>query len=652
VTPTSHSSKIRFYNGSGQYLPVSKELGQGGEGVVYELADHQDIIAKVYFNEKLGNKGSKIKTMIGLKTERLLSVSAWPIDTVHAEPGGPVVGLLAQKAIGYNDIHQLYSPKSRKKYFPSADWRFLIRTAANLAIACDVVHEHGHIIGDMNPKNIMVSSNALVKLIDCDSFQIDHDSLHYPCGVGVANFTPPELQNKDLTNINHSKNHDNFGLALLIFHLLFLGRHPFAGKYHGAGEMPIEKAIAEFRFAYGSKAASFEMEQPPNTLPLNGASKQIADLFESAFERQSADSNCRPTAQEWVRTLDSLLHNLTRCNVNTAHFYLNGLVSCPWCTIEEQTNNLMFYPKIPIFESTDGLNFDLDTIWNSISQIISPGPLPGLPPEQTLGIKASSGVTFYNIRRITIRILAIGLLTMGLVFSITSLNTNVFWSVLIWIAIIIGIWKMTEVGGTLRQKVNEAQQRLNSTLSRWKSEASDTDFVNKLKALHSIRDQYVQLSNTREKKIQELMNNRRQIQLQSYLDQFEIDRANIHGIGPGRKAMLASYGIETAADVIYNKIIAVPGFGPNLTNNIVTWRQGLEINFVFDSHRGPDPAEVAAVDREISTKKVQLQSSLMVGAESLKSIAEQIRYKRDLIWPEVMDAYRKSVQAKANLKAG
>ena len=37
--------------------------------------------------------------------------------------------------------------------------------------------------------------------------------------------------------------HDRFGLALVVFHLLFMGRHPFAGRYQHADDMPIEQAI-------------------------------------------------------------------------------------------------------------------------------------------------------------------------------------------------------------------------------------------------------------------------------------------------------------------------------------------------------------------------------------------------------------------------
>jgi DNA-binding helix-hairpin-helix protein with protein kinase domain len=650
LTANVQIPNLRLFDGSGQQLSIAGELGHGGEGVVYELVKPENLIVKIYDPEKLGQKGSKIKAMIGLKTEALLKVAAWPIGTVHFSPGGDVVGLLEQKAVGFKDIHLLYSPKSRKIEFPSANWNFLIRTAANLAIACEIVHGHGHVIGDMNPNNMMVSPNAIVKLIDCDSFQISYNSYHYSCGVGVPIFTPPELQNKDLTNMIRTQNHDNFGLALLIFHLLFLGRHPFAGKYLQPGEMPIEKAIAEFRFAYGIEARSRYIERPPNTLQLKEASEPIGTLFERAFQPQAAYTDIRPTPQEWIKALENLLQSLTRCSQNNAHNYPKGLASCPWCSFE-QKGIVFFLPIIAGSGILDGTEFDLESVWSQISHVASPGSLPSLPPEETLGITASFSVINNHLRRLVTRILAIGLSTIGLVFVISQLNASAFWSILIWLVIIVFIWKKTGVRGKFIDRKNAAQHRLNTVLDRWRKEASDVEYIKKFTELQNIRDQYIQLSDTHQKRIQELNRGAREHQLQSYLDQFKIEQATIAGIGLSKKAMLASYAIETAADVEYSKIDAVPGFGPFLTSKIVAWRKKLERDFIFDPKLGTDPVGMAVINREINATRARLQSSLMVGAGHLTTITEQVKHTRNMLWPEVMDAYRELVQAKTNLKA-
>ena len=56
-----------------------------------------------------------------------------------------------------------------------------------------MVHEHGHLVGDVNHGNALVSGRATVRLIDCDSFQIQAGSRRFLCEVGVSTHVPPEL---------------------------------------------------------------------------------------------------------------------------------------------------------------------------------------------------------------------------------------------------------------------------------------------------------------------------------------------------------------------------------------------------------------------------------------------------------------------------
>jgi DNA-binding helix-hairpin-helix protein with protein kinase domain len=56
------------------------------------------------------------------------------------------------------------------------------------------------------------------------------------------------------------------------------------------------------------------------------------------------------------------------------------------------------------------------------------------------------------------------------------------------------------------------------------------------------------------------------------LDNFLIAAATISGIGLERKRVLASHGIETAADVNRADVRSVPRFGPKLTDALIDWR--------------------------------------------------------------------------------
>jgi hypothetical protein len=87
-----------------------------------------------------------------------------------------------------------------------------------------------------------------VRIYDCDSFQIASNGRHWLCEVGVDTHQPPEMQ--ILPNYKtaiRAANHDFFGLAVLIFQMLCIARHPFSGTFVGRGEASsISDAIKSF----------------------------------------------------------------------------------------------------------------------------------------------------------------------------------------------------------------------------------------------------------------------------------------------------------------------------------------------------------------------------------------------------------------------
>jgi DNA-binding helix-hairpin-helix protein with protein kinase domain len=180
----------------------------------------------------------------------LLKIAAWPTATLSTGNGTVIDGILMPKIAGYREIHHLYSVAQRRKEFPEVDWGFLLHTARNCAIAFEAVHSHGHVVGDVNQKNVMVSKKGIVAFVDCDSFQVAEGLRIFRCRVGVPEYTPPELHGKKFETLDRAANHDLFGLAVLIFHLLMMGRHPFAGVPVAQADIPIEKAIQDGCYAY------------------------------------------------------------------------------------------------------------------------------------------------------------------------------------------------------------------------------------------------------------------------------------------------------------------------------------------------------------------------------------------------------------------
>ena len=273
--------KKRSKGRKASHVELGPVLAEGGEGRIHEIVGRPAFVAKVYHAAPDREKSAKLAALVEVSSKKLLAVAAWPVELLREHPGSPPMGVVMPRIDDHKDIHLLYGPRSRLAEFPLAGWPFLIRTAANLARTFAVVHAHGHVIGDVNDRVALVSDRAVVRLIDCDGFQIQHGGRCYHCDVGVLTHQPPEFQGvANFRGLKRTVNHDGFGLAVLIFQLLFMARHPFSGSYGKAGDMPLERAIREFRFVYGAKAEERGMCPPPAALDLAAVTRDVARLFE------------------------------------------------------------------------------------------------------------------------------------------------------------------------------------------------------------------------------------------------------------------------------------------------------------------------------------------------------------------------------------
>ena len=270
-----------LYDPQGNGWALEQEVNVGGEGAVYTVASKPGLLAKVYLKPPSSETADKLRHMVRAGAPSLHEQAAWPITTLHQGPRGPLVGFLMPRFADHRPIHNLYLLTPRKRLFPDADWDFLIRAAESIAAAFAAIHARGTVVGDVNQGNVMVSARASVALIDCDSFQVTVAGRCFPCLVGVPEFTPPELQQiPSFRNLVRTVNHDRFGLAVLLFYLLLMGKHPFAGRPLDDREMDLDEDIRHFRFAYGRGEAALRVAPPPFSPTLDVLSPELRELFE------------------------------------------------------------------------------------------------------------------------------------------------------------------------------------------------------------------------------------------------------------------------------------------------------------------------------------------------------------------------------------
>jgi DNA-binding helix-hairpin-helix protein with protein kinase domain len=643
-----------FVDSKGNIVILSKEIARGGEGAVFDIHGNIDSVAKIYFKDVSAEKTKKLFLMPGMATKDLLTISSWPTEVLFDRKGGKLKGFIMPRING-REVHDLYSPASRRQLFPDADWRFLIHVARNLAAAVDTIHSHGHVIGDLNQKGILVVKNGLLKLIDCDSFQVRHNETNFLCDVGVRDFTPPELQDKSFQGIVRTRNHDNFGLAVLCFQMLFLGRHPFVGRYHAHSDVPLEKAIKELYFVYGNLASSRKLEPPPHTLPLTAASAQIAMLFENAFSKASTLSNVRPQAIEWVKALDKLISELNVCGQNSLHKYHKSLSKCPWCSLELVGVSFFIASTGPSIDVGIG-PFDVNQIWQKILIIPTPGhvEVPTFNFTNKISGKAlPSSVTSAKYKTYLLR-------AVSAVFSVgVLLNLGAFggFGVFVFIGLCLLIkwalsYKCDDGGESLRRKAvyTETKQRWDSLVGQWNKEATETPFNNLMRILKTRKTEYENLPKAYQEEKRRLEANKEAIQKQHYLEKFFIDKADINGVGPNLKKVLASYGVETANDITKKIQYNVPNFGPKRTSDLLAWRKKIEARFKFDPSKGLDPSDIAALNNKLRIQKKQLEEDFARGVGELQEVRNTTLRKRSELAVFLERAAHDFAQAQADVK--
>jgi DNA-binding helix-hairpin-helix protein with protein kinase domain len=625
----------------GRPVSLGRCIGKGGEGEVFELDDGNAV--KLYKKPDAARE-AKVSAMVSAGLASRSELIAFPL-AVARRRRGEFAGFSMRLVKGHQPLFELYSPGARKLAFPKADYRFLVRAAANIARAVGKVHESSAVIGDINHSGILVSDRAVAALIDADSFQFGDRHL---CRVGVPEYTPPELQGLRLERVVRTAAHDAFGLAVVMFQLLMMGRHPFVGRYSG-GEMPIERAIREHRFAYSARSDT-GMRPPPGAVLLTDFPAAVGEAFELAFGR---DASVRPGATVWVDRLSQLERQLRACPNRPEHFHA-AAGDCPWCRMEQAVGMILFLPPSLAAAVRDvpdpgEASFDLAAVWAAIERVQLPtvaAALPALPQPPT---EPSQQVKME--RREALQGRAWGVLCVLAAVAVLA-GFPPAW----FVYVPLGWYGLARLFGSppassqLSSRHSAAETAYHSAVQEWRSRVGLRELETKQKALSEAKARYAGLKPELERKLADQERKRREAQLRRYLETFLIRRARIKGIGPAREAALASYGVETAADVELRALLRVPGFGEASAKPLLEWRRGLESRFVFSQQ--PTPADLqAAADlrRHRAHEAAQLRIKLQSGAGELLTAAATITARLRAEDPVVSRAWREWQQARVDL---
>jgi DNA-binding helix-hairpin-helix protein with protein kinase domain len=589
---------------TGRALTLGAKLAEGGQGTVYELRESEGLLAKVFRQTADRKQHRKLQAMIRLRTPDLERAAAWPSDII-IDAGGACVGFVMPRIAQGREIDRLAHPAEQRLAFPTIEYGFLLHVAMNVARAAASIHATGCVIGDLNERNVLVLTDGTVRFIDVDSFQIVSDGEVFPCPVGSELFTAPELRGRTLANEKRTANHDAFGLAVLIFQLIVLGRHPFAGVPRDGHARNIEDAIREGLYAYAEGTAT-RVSPPPDTISI-AALGSLCDLFRRAFTTQS-----RPSAEEWMHAINHEKSRLRRCDRNPRHAILAGVSRCPLCALRRD--------PMPAGISTTPVP-DLGGL--SIGELITQAARlePIRPLKQRFSqSELSSGDRYVPLspRQSHAKANGIGVGLAGALTAAVCPLSGEARLLALGLGVVVGLimfgaGKIAESDAAsefpaLKRAAEEALEALGSIESQAANEETTIrEQADPLwKAIGEAREV---LATAESRMLAALAGADRSWsthRLEEFLRRSVIRHASISGIGPSRSATLASFGIETAADVGYTTVSRVPGFGPELTRRVVNWRRTQEREF---SVRGPGPTPPEWINQIKMTHQQELAST-------------------------------------------
>jgi DNA-binding helix-hairpin-helix protein with protein kinase domain len=397
----------------GRPLRLAERLGRGGEGEVFALADDATRAVKLYTVEGAAAREAKIAAMLCAGLAERAPCVAFPQAAV-TDTSGRFAGFVMARVDAAEPLHELYAPGARKRTFPEADFRFVLRAAVNTARAVAAAHAAGCVIGDVNHSGFLIGADATVTLIDADSFQFSEGARQFLCRVGVPEYTAPELAGVTLAETPRSPDHDAFALAIVLFQLLFLGRHPFAGLSR-RDDFGIAEAIEAHAFAYGRHRRG-DLAPPPGALRLDEVPEAVGQLFERAFAPEAAGR--RPTAADWVAALEGFERALAACPDNPRHHHTSPDGTCPWCRVERLGRTALFPAPgtpgaAPLALPSEELRDRLAAI--RLPEVLAyspPPPMPGsAPPPPTQRQKLLDGLGTAGLA--FMMVCAVGLVTVS-----------------------------------------------------------------------------------------------------------------------------------------------------------------------------------------------------------------------------------------------
>lgn len=292
----------------GSQATIIKELGRGGQGIVYlvDLAGQQ-MALKWYHNPPDDAFYRNLEHNVNAKAPS--DAFIWPEFLTIKEHGsyGYIMRLRPK------DYYEFGNYLLARKNFKSFD--AMMAAAMKICDGFMMLHRHGYSYQDLN------DGNFFIRPTDGDVLICDNDNV-MPQGemsgiMGKARYMAPEV----VAGGTPDKYSDRFSLSVILF-MLFFANHPFEGAKVVACPCMTESFEKKF---YGSEAVFIFDKDDRSNLPVRGVHQNVIkrwplfpsllkDTFIDQFSKEKLQNPTkRLIEQEWQRIITRVRDELVIC---------------------------------------------------------------------------------------------------------------------------------------------------------------------------------------------------------------------------------------------------------------------------------------------------------------------------------------------------
>lgn len=294
---------------NGAQAKIVKELGRGGQGIVYLVeVNGQNMALKWYFNN-MGDwfyRNLEENVTKGAPSEAFL----WP-EYLTTKQKGTYGYIMKLRPQGYHEFGQYLLARAKFKSFEA-----MINAAMKICEGFKALHLSGLSYQDLNDGNFFIHPDTGDVLI-CDNDNVAPEGVSSGI-LGKARYMAPEVVTGKAMP---SKQTDRYSLSVVLF-LLFYANHPLEGARVLACPCMTEKYEKQF---YGSEPIFIYDKVNANNRPVRGVHNNVLrrwnafpailrEIFTQEFSSEClSDPTKRKLERQWQNVIQQIRDMLVVC---------------------------------------------------------------------------------------------------------------------------------------------------------------------------------------------------------------------------------------------------------------------------------------------------------------------------------------------------